>query len=166
MLSCNNNPWHPPISSPGIHATRYYCPRYPSFLQNYPLVSLLSGSIIGTPTKRQVSKRQVSKRPVSKHLKRQAYKTSGLQNVRFTKCQVYTTSGLQNVRLQKNIHIYSVLVVGGNPQVLSQPSVSGCLSLSLWMSQPVAFMIFNYIITFLLYTNHSIPQCGCSAILI
>jgi hypothetical protein len=98
--------------------------------------------------------------------KRHIYKTSGLQNVRFTKCQVYKTSGLQNVRLQKNIHIYSVLVVGGNPHVLSQPSVSGCLSLSLWMSQPVAFLIFNYIITFLLYTNRSIPQCGCSAILI
>jgi hypothetical protein len=46
--------------------------------------------------------------------------TSGLQNVRFTKCQAYKTSGLQNVRLQKNIHIYSVLVVGGNPQVLMQ----------------------------------------------
>jgi hypothetical protein len=40
----------------------------------------------GTPTKRQVSKRQVSKRPVSKRLKRQAYKTSCLQNFRFTKC--------------------------------------------------------------------------------
>ena len=60
----------------------------------------------GTPTKRQVSKRQVSKRLVSKRLKRQAYKTSALQNVRFTKCQVYKTSGLQNVRLKKNIHIY------------------------------------------------------------
>jgi hypothetical protein len=52
--------------------------------------------------------------------------TSGLQNDSFTKRQVYTTSGrqksgLQNVRLQKNIHIYSVLVVGGNPQVLLQP---------------------------------------------
>jgi hypothetical protein len=47
----------------------------------------------GTPTKRQVSKRQVSKRLV---LKRQVYKTSGLQNARFT-------------------------VVGGNPQVLLQP---------------------------------------------
>jgi hypothetical protein len=65
----------------------------------------------GTPTKRQVSKRQVSKCPVSKRLKRQVYKTSGLQNVRFTKCQVYKMSGLQNVRLQKNIHVYSVLVV-------------------------------------------------------
>jgi hypothetical protein len=75
----------------------------------------------GTPTKRQVSKRQVSKRPVSKRLKRQVYKTSGLQNVRFTKCQVYKTSGLQNVRLQKNIHNYSLLVVGGNPQVMLQP---------------------------------------------
>ncbi len=42
----------------------------------------------GTPTKRQVSKRQV-------------YKTSGLQNVRFTKRQVYKTSGLQNVRFTK-----------------------------------------------------------------
>ncbi len=47
--------------------------------------------------------------------------TSGLQNVRFTKCQVYKTSGLQNVRLQKNIQKYSVLVVGGNPQVMLQP---------------------------------------------
>jgi hypothetical protein len=70
----------------------------------------------GTPTKRQVSKRQVSKR-----LKRQVYKTSGLQNARFTKRQVYKTSGLQNARLQKNIHICSILVVGGNPQVLLQP---------------------------------------------
>ena len=44
----------------------------------------------GTPTKRQVSKRQVSKRLVSKCpvSKRQVYKTSGLQNVRFTKRQV------------------------------------------------------------------------------
>ena len=49
------------------------------------------GTFIGTPTKRQVSKRQVSKRPVSKRLKRQVYKKSGLQNVRFTKCQVYKT---------------------------------------------------------------------------
>jgi hypothetical protein len=84
--------------------------------------------ILGTPTKRQVSKRQVSKRPVSKRLKRQVYKTSGLQNVRFTKRQVYKTSGLQNVRLQKSIHIYSVLVVGGNPQVLLQP----CLQAKWW----------------------------------
>jgi hypothetical protein len=75
----------------------------------------------GTPTKRQVSKRPVSKRPVSKRLKRQVNKTSGLQNVWFTKCQVYKTSGLQNVRLQKNIHKYSVLVVGGNTQVLLHP---------------------------------------------
>jgi hypothetical protein len=42
----------------------------------------------GTPTKRLVSKRQVSKRPVSKRLKRQVYKMSGLQKVRFTKRQV------------------------------------------------------------------------------
>jgi hypothetical protein len=34
------------------------------------------------------TKRQVSKRPVSKHLKRQVYKTLGLQKVRFTKRQV------------------------------------------------------------------------------
>jgi hypothetical protein len=53
-----------------------------------------AGTLRGTPTKRQVSKRQVSKRPVSKRLKRQVYKTSGLQNVRFTKRQVYKTSGL------------------------------------------------------------------------
>jgi hypothetical protein len=50
-------------------------------------------SFKGTPTKRQVSKRQVSKRLVSKRLKRQVYKTSGLQNVRFTKRQVIKTSG-------------------------------------------------------------------------
>jgi hypothetical protein len=50
----------------------------------------------GTPTKRQVSKR-----PVSKRLKRQVYKTSGLQNIRFTKRQVYKMSGLQNVRSSK-----------------------------------------------------------------
>ncbi len=67
--------------------------------------------INGTPTKRQVSKRQFLKRPVSKRLKRQVYKTSALQNVRFTKCLVYKTSGLQNIRLQKNIHIYSVLAL-------------------------------------------------------
>jgi hypothetical protein len=60
----------------------------------------------GTPTKRQISKRQVLKRPVSKRLKRQVYITSGLQNVRFTKCQVYKTSGLQNVRLKKNPYIF------------------------------------------------------------
>jgi hypothetical protein len=75
---------------------------------------------IGTPTKRQVSKRQVSKRPFSKRLKRQVYKTqvyktSGLQNVRFTKRQVFKTSGC------KKTHLYSVLVVGGNPQVMLQP---------------------------------------------
>jgi hypothetical protein len=77
--------------------------------------AFISGTFHGTPTKRRVSKRQVSKRPVSKRLKRQVYKMSGLQNVRFTKWQVYKTSGLQNVRLKKNIHIYSVSVVGGNP---------------------------------------------------
>jgi hypothetical protein len=60
----------------------------------------------GTPTKRQVSKR-----PFSKRMKRQAYKTSGLQNVRFTKCQVYKTSGLQNVRLQKK-HPYIFCTCG------------------------------------------------------
>ncbi len=58
----------------------------------------------GTPTKRQVSKRQVSKRQVSKrlvskHLKRQAYKTSVLQNVRFTKCQVFKTSGCKKTSI-------------------------------------------------------------------
>jgi hypothetical protein len=52
--------------------------------------------------------------------------TSGLQNVKFTKRQVYKMSGLQNVRsskhpVAKKIHIYSVLVVGENPQVLLQP---------------------------------------------
>jgi hypothetical protein len=64
-----------------------------------------------TPTKRQVLKRQVSKCPVSKRLKRQVYKTSALQNVRFTKCHVYKTSGLQNVRLQKK-HQYSFCTCG------------------------------------------------------
>jgi hypothetical protein len=61
---------------------------------------------MGTPTKRQVSKHQVSKRPVSKRLKCQVYKTSGLQNVRPSKRLV-----------EKNILIYSVLVVGGDPQL-------------------------------------------------
>jgi hypothetical protein len=91
------------------------------------------GYFYGAPTKRQVSKRQVSKRPVSKRLKRQVYKTSGLQNVRFTKWQVYKTSDLQNV-VAKNIHIYSLLVVGGNPQVLLQPfsrQSDGCVLFSI-----------------------------------
>jgi hypothetical protein len=48
-------------------------------------VNAASG-VKGTPTKRQVSKG-----PVSKRLKRQVYKTSALQNIRFTKCQVYKT---------------------------------------------------------------------------
>jgi hypothetical protein len=53
--------------------------------------------------------------------------TSGLQNVSFTKRQVYKMSGLQNVRsskrpvAKKHPYIYSVLAVGGNPQVLLQP---------------------------------------------
>jgi hypothetical protein len=84
---------------------------------------------LGTPTKRQVSKRQVSKRPVSKRLIRQVYKTSGLQNIRFTKCHVYKTSGLQNAQLQKSIHKYSVLVAGGNPQVMLPP----CLQAKWWL---------------------------------
>ncbi len=67
-----------------------------------------------------------------KRLKRQVYKTSALQNVRFTKCQVYKTSGLQNIRLQKNIHMYSVLVVGGNPQVLLQPCLQA-MNVSLYV---------------------------------
>jgi hypothetical protein len=60
--------------------------------------------------------------------------TSGLQNVRFTKRQVYKMSGLQNVRsskrlVEKKILINSVLVVGGNPQVLLQP----CLQAKGWL---------------------------------
>jgi hypothetical protein len=52
--------------------------------------------------------------------------TSGLQNVRFAKRQVYKMTGLQNVRSSKRpvankTSIYTVLVVGGNPQVLLQP---------------------------------------------
>jgi hypothetical protein len=66
---------------------------------------------VGTPTKRQVSKRQVSKRPVAKRLKRQVYKTSGLQNVRSTKLQVYKMSGLQNVWLKKK-HPYIFCTCG------------------------------------------------------
>ncbi len=66
--------------------------------------------------KRYTHKTSVFKRPSFK-----TSETSGLQNGRFTKCQVYKTSGLQNVRLPKNIHKYSVLVVGGNPQVMLQP---------------------------------------------
>ena len=60
--------------------------------------------------------------------------TSGLQNVRFAKRQVYKTSGLQNVRsskrlVAKKLHIYSVLVVGGNLQVVLQP----CLQAKWWL---------------------------------
>jgi hypothetical protein len=62
------------------------------------------GQAYGAPTKRQVSKR-----PVSKRLKRQVYKTSGRQNVRSSKRPVAKKT------------IYSVLVVGGNPQDLLQP---------------------------------------------
>jgi hypothetical protein len=53
----------------------------------------------GTPTKRQVSKCQVAKRLVSKRLKRQVYKTSVLQNVRFTKRQVFKTSGCKKTSI-------------------------------------------------------------------
>jgi hypothetical protein len=51
-----------------------------------PLVNLP----VGSPTKRQVSKCLVSERPVSKCqvYKTSGFKTSELQNVRFTKCQV------------------------------------------------------------------------------
>ncbi len=61
--------------------------------------------------------------------------TSGLQNVRFTKCHVYKMSGLQNVRSSKRLvakkllYIYSVLLVDGNPQVLLQP----CLQAKWWL---------------------------------
>jgi hypothetical protein len=75
-----------------------------------PLHQSAAKGMQGTPTKcqvskrqvskRQVSKRQVSKRPVSKRPKRQVYKTSGLQNVRFTKRQVYKNVRLQNVWFQ------------------------------------------------------------------
>jgi hypothetical protein len=103
-------------SSPGMdHPVQHLLP-----VAIYLVVQVWT-TLYGTPTKRQVSKRKVLKRQVSKCLKCQVYKTSALQNVRFTKCQVYKTSGLQNIRLQKNIHTYSVLVVGGNPQVLLQP---------------------------------------------
>jgi hypothetical protein len=51
-------------------------------------------SVCGTPTKRQVSKSLVSKR-----LKRQVYKTSALQNVRFTKRQVFKTSGCKKTSI-------------------------------------------------------------------
>jgi hypothetical protein len=82
---------------------------------------LINNFLYGTPIKRQVSKRLVSKR-----LKRQVYKTSGLQNVRFTNRHVYIMSDLQNVSsskrpVAKKKHLYSVLVVGRNPQVLLQP---------------------------------------------
>ncbi len=56
--------------------------------------------------------------------KRQVYKTSVLQNVRFTKRQVFKTSGCK-----KHSYIYSVLVVGGNPQFLLQP----CLQVKWWL---------------------------------
>jgi hypothetical protein len=79
---------------------------------------MLDGSRHGVPCDRSIgtpTKQQVSKRPVSKRLKRQVYKTSGLRNVSLSKRQVFKTSGC------KKNHIYSVLVVAGNPQVLLQP---------------------------------------------
>jgi hypothetical protein len=66
-----------------------------------PAERRLAGAAGGTPTKRQVSKR----------LKRHVYKTSALQNVRFTKSEVYKTSGLQNVQLQKK-HPYIFCTCG------------------------------------------------------
>jgi hypothetical protein len=86
---------------PFLHGCPLFCTAVLSSVLLSSLCTVLLSSIMGTPTKRQVSKRQGSKRPVSKRLERQFYKTSGIQNVRFTKCQVYKTSGLQNVRLQK-----------------------------------------------------------------
>jgi hypothetical protein len=56
----------------------------------------------GTPTKRQVSKR----------LKRQVYKRSGLQNVRFTKCQVYKTSGCKQTSICM-LYLWSVEMFAG-----------------------------------------------------
>jgi hypothetical protein len=45
--------------------------------------------------------------------KKSGFKTSGLQNVRFTKRQVYKTSGLQNVRFTKRqVSLSSVAVLG------------------------------------------------------
>ncbi len=94
---------------------------YVLYTANSEGLKVVFGTFYGTPTKRQFSKRQVSKRLVSKRLKRQVYKTSGLQNVRFTKYQVYKTSGLQNVRLHKK-HPYIFCTCGWwNPQVLLQP---------------------------------------------
>ncbi len=72
--------------------------------------------LIGTPTKGLVSKRQVSKR-----LKRQVYKTSGLQNVRFTKRQVFKTSGC------KKTSIY----------ILYSPRILQCWHPSLMLHSPL-----------------------------
>ncbi len=96
--------------------------------------------------------------------KTSGFKTSGFKTSGFKTSE---TSGLQNVRSSKRP------VAKKHPSIFctcgwwkSAGSVSacryGCLSLSSWMSQLVVFLIFNYIITFLLYTNRSIPQCGCS----
>ncbi len=75
-----------------IHTTKKPCSLLRK-LSNGQQQTSSAGANMGTPTKRQVSKRQVSKRPVSKRLKRQVYKKSGLQNVRFAKRQVFKTSG-------------------------------------------------------------------------
>ncbi len=61
-------------------ARRSYLDRKSILVQNLK-ISFNACDNYGTPTKRQVTKRQVSKRQVSK---RPVYKTSGLQNVRFT----------------------------------------------------------------------------------
>jgi hypothetical protein len=69
------------------------------FSKNLRASLFVKGLSNSTPTKRQVSKRQVSKRLVSKRRKRQVYKTSGLQNVRFTKSQVFKTSGCKKTSI-------------------------------------------------------------------
>jgi hypothetical protein len=97
--------------------------------------TVLSITSLGTPTKRQVFKRQVSIRPVSKRLKRQVYKTSGLQNIRFTKRQVFKMSGCKMSGFKTSLLVniskrpfskkyidltyeHSILVFRVNPQVL------------------------------------------------
>jgi hypothetical protein len=81
-----------------FHVDPYPDPALNFYLIERHLFYFSNGAVfrirIGTPTKRQVSKR-----PVSKRLKRQVYKMSGLQNVRFTKCQVYKTSGCKKTTI-------------------------------------------------------------------
>ncbi len=129
--------WRPSTERRAMRKNRVEPPDMP-----WPSDPMQNVSRAGTLAKRYTHKTSGFKTSGFKTSGFKTFEMSGLQNVGFPKCQVYKTSGLQNVRLQKNIHTYSVLVVGGNPQVLLQP----CLQAKWWL-----FFILYFIEGFLPY---------------